>query len=69
MDQSIDKIVLVCDVTGADYARINTVIDQEKRNGFLCVSQSLTAVSNTIPVQYTVSLGFSKMESDGNMGG
>lgn len=69
MDQTIDKVLLVCNVDAVNFSQINVVIDDEKSKGYACISQSIVLIPNTTPEQYTVSLGFSKIESYGNMGG
>ncbi len=69
MDQSIDRVLLVCNVDSTHTSEVNSVIERERKMGYLCVSQSVVPVPNTSPVQYTFSLGFSRSESCGNVGG
>lgn len=69
MDQTIDKIILVSGIEALDTSEVNTVIDREKGSGYLCISQSIVYVPNESSGTYTVSLGFSKIENMGNIGG
>lgn len=69
MEQTIDKMILVRIVEGTSFEEVNTVIARENENGYACISQSIAAVPGTMPAQLAVSLGFSRIDDSGNMGG
>jgi len=69
MEQSIDKIIVVRAVEDSSFAEVNIVIAREAGDGYACISQSITAVPGSSPVHYAISLGFSKIDDSGNMGG
>ncbi len=69
MEQSIDKILVVRAVEDSSFSEVNAVIAREAGEGYACISQSITVVPGSSPIHYAISLGFSKIDDSGNMGG